>query len=187
MEALMPAILEQKVTGMEAHRAWASLLRAEGEEAPGPTPRPMRVPPLPRQVAGVASWRWHRWGVQPAQAATLMRVMQVAGRLEECGSLPVESARSRLSAVPGVGPWTVAEVGSRALGDPDALSVGDFHLAGQVVYAFTGADDGDDERMLELLAPFAGHRHRVQRLVETSGITRPRRGPRMAIPEHRRR
>ncbi|MGB7983163.1 MAG: hypothetical protein WCF36_20460, partial [Candidatus Nanopelagicales bacterium] len=36
LEALVPAILEQRVTGVEARRSWAQLVRAHGEPAPGP-------------------------------------------------------------------------------------------------------------------------------------------------------
>ena len=146
----------------------------------------MRVPPSPEAIRTVPSWQWHRWGVGPQQAATMMRAMAVAGRLEQCADLPVAQARARLGAVVGIGPWTVAEVAQRALGDADAVSFGDYHLAQQVVYAFTGEMDGTDEQMAALLEPFAGHRYRVQRLVELCGISRPARGPRMTIADHRR-
>ncbi len=36
LEALVPAVLEQKVTGREAWRAFGSLVRRYGERAPGP-------------------------------------------------------------------------------------------------------------------------------------------------------
>ena len=36
VEALVPAVLEQRVTGVEANRAWADLVRRFGEPAPGP-------------------------------------------------------------------------------------------------------------------------------------------------------
>jgi 3-methyladenine DNA glycosylase/8-oxoguanine DNA glycosylase len=68
-----------------------------------------------------------------------------------------------------------------ALGDADAVSVGDYHLPNTVAFALAGEARADDERMLELLAPFAGHRGRVVRLIEGSGITAPRRGPRMRL------
>jgi 3-methyladenine DNA glycosylase/8-oxoguanine DNA glycosylase len=185
MEALVPAVLEQKVTGVESRRAWTALLRSRGEPAPGPTPEGMNVFPDIGAIARIPSWQWHRWGVQPQQSATIMRATQVAGRLEQCGDLELAAARRRLGAVDGIGPWTVAEVASRALGDPDAVSVGDYHLPGQLVFAFTGRMDGSEADMAELLEPFAGHRYRVQRLVEVSGITRPARGPRMTIADHR--
>jgi 3-methyladenine DNA glycosylase/8-oxoguanine DNA glycosylase len=80
--------------------------------------------------------------------------------------------------------WTAAEIRQRALGDPDAVSVGDYHLPGIVGWALTGRKV-DDEGMLELLAPYAGHRHRVIRLLELSGAHPPRRGPRLSVRDYR--
>lgn len=185
LEALVIAVLEQKVTGVQSRRAWRSLLHHAGERAPGPTPRELRVIPTAADLRRVPSWQWHQWGVGPHQSATIVRAAQVAGRIEECTTLSRADARKRLAAIPGVGEWTIAEVSQRALGDPDAVSFGDYHLAHHVVYAFTGAMDGTDDQMAELLAPFAGHRYRVQRIVEVSGISRPARGPRMTIADHR--
>ena len=185
LEALLVAILEQKVTGVQSRRAWRALLREAGEPAPGPTPRPMHALPEPARLRRVPSWQWHRWGVGPQQSAAILRVLQSPARLEGCASLPVLDARARLSSIPGIGAWTAAEVAQRALGDADAVSFGDFHVAHHVVYAFTGSMTGTDEQMAELLAPFAGHRYRVQRLVEYAGVARPARGPRMTIADHR--
>ena len=50
-----------------------------------------------------------------------------------------------------------------------------------VTYALTGAARGSDEHMLELLAPFAGHRGRVCGLLAAAGITAPKFGPRMPL------
>lgn len=186
VETLLAAVLEQKVTGVEARRAWRLLVTEMGDPAPGPVPHGMALPPDAQRVRGVPSWTWHRWGVQPPMSATIVRACGAASRLEQCVDLTHDQARSRLMAVPGIGGWTAAEVGSRALGDPDAVSFGDYHLAGHVVYAFTGRRDGTDEQMAQLLEPFVGHRHRVQRLVESSGLTKPARGPRATITDHRR-
>ena len=67
------------------------------------------------------------------------------------------------------------------LGDPDAVSIGDFHLPHLVSYALTGERRGTDERMLELLAAWPGHRGRVLRLLTRSGRYPDRRGPCMAV------
>lgn len=184
VESVVAAICEQKVAGVQARRSWLRLLAA-GDAAPGPAPAGMRVLPTPDRIARVPSWQWHRWGVEPAQSRTMLRAMQVAGRLTGLAALEPSEARRRLATVAGIGPWTAAEVGQRALGDADAVSVGDYHLPGQVVFAFTGDVGGTDEQMIELLAPFAGHRYRVQRLVELAGIGPPRRGPRMAVADNR--
>ncbi|MEZ5117169.1 MAG: hypothetical protein R2737_12965 [Candidatus Nanopelagicales bacterium] len=179
LEALLAAVLEQKVTGRESRRAWRYLLVRHGERAPGPAPDGMRVPPSASALRRVPSWEWHRAGVEGVRSQTVLRCAAVADRLEECADLPSDAARARLTSVPGVGPWTAAEVAQRALGDADAVSFGDFHLAHHLVYALTGETDGDDERMAALLAPYAPHRYRVQRLVELAGVQRPARGPRI--------
>lgn len=187
VEVLIAAILEQKITGVEARRGWRSLLMEVGEVAPGPTPEPMSVLPAPARIRRIPSWQWHRWGVPPSHSATILRSLVSPGRIEECTDLPRPEAGRRLRSIRGIGGWTVAEVAQRAWGDADAVSFGDFHVAHHVVYAFTGDRDGTDEWMAELLEPFAGHRYRVQRLVEAAGVLRPARGPRATITDHRRR
>jgi 3-methyladenine DNA glycosylase/8-oxoguanine DNA glycosylase len=175
-EALVPAVLEQKVPGAEAWRAWRYLLRRFGEPAPG-APE-MRVPPPPAVWAQIPSWEWHRSGAEAVRARTIMNAARVARRLE------ADASETRLRSLPGVGVWTAAEVRQRAYGDPDAVSVGDYHIPGIVGWALTGRMV-DDAGMLELLEPFAGHRYRVTRLLELSGTRPPRRGPRMPVRDYR--
>ena len=178
LEVLVAAVLEQRVTGLEARRAWRWLLTSYGDPAPGPAPEGMRVFPAPDVVAAVPSWEWHRAGVDGSRSATVLRAVSYAGRLEQCVDLPNDVARARMQAIPGIGVWTSAEVAARSLGDADAVSYGDFHLAANVVHALTGETDGTDERLAELLEPWTGHRGRVARLVELTGRSRPARGPR---------
>lgn len=185
MEALVPAVLEQKVTGMEARRGWRTLLLRHGEPAPGPAPAGMRVVPAPEQWAGLPSWEWHRAGVGPQRSQTLVRAARVAGRLEQAVSMAGDDAERRLRSVVGVGRWTAAEVRQRALGDPDAVSVGDFHLSRRVGWVLAGEERADDERMLDLLEPYRGQRYRVCRLVELSGLAPQRKGPRFAPRDYR--
>lgn len=184
-ECAVAAVLEQKVTGLEAKRAWQGLALRHGAPAPGPAPAGMMVAPDPRAMRRVPTWTWRRLGVDRTRSDTIMRLAEVPHALDRLPSLPAAEARRRLTSLTGVGDWTYAEVAQRALGDADAVSVGDFHLAADVVYALTGRMDGDDESMLELLAPFAGHRYRAVRMIELAGVHHPRRGPRMAIPAHR--
>ena len=184
-EALAAAILEQKVITMQAHDSWRRLVAKFGTTAPGPTPRPMRVVPSADEWRAIPSWEWHRAGVDPRRASTLQNAARYAGRLEEAVSMSATDAAARLTLMPGIGAWTAAEVAQRALGDADALSVGDYHLANYVGHALAGRDMSDDE-MLETLAPWAGHRYRVVRLLEAAGVRgRPRRGPRMSFVDHR--
>lgn len=108
-------------------------------------------------------------------------VCRRASSIAAFGDRPLEEARAALAALPGVGRWTVAEVSRLALGDPDAVSVGDFHVPHLVSWLLAGEPRGDDTRMLDLLAPYEGHRGHVQLLLEASGATAPRFGPRMEV------
>jgi len=184
MEALVPAVLEQKVVGLEAHRAWRVLLTRFGDPAPGPGPGNLRVAPLARTWSEIPSWEWHRAGVENIRARTIASAALVASRLEEITGLDPAAADRRLQSLPGIGVWTSAETRQRACGDPDAVSVGDYHLASIVGWALTGAKT-DDAGMLELLAPYAGHRFRAARLLELSGAHPPRRGPRNSVRDYR--
>ncbi|WP_426595078.1 DNA-3-methyladenine glycosylase family protein [Cellulomonas sp. McL0617] len=178
LEALVPAILEQKVVGLDAQAAYRALVRQHGTPAPGPGPTTLRVPPDASGWRSIPVWDWRRAGVDQQRAGTIARAATVARRLQESVDLPITEAYRRLRTVQGVGPWTVAEVSSRALGDADAVSVGDFHLAHLVGWALTGRRT-DDAGMLELLAPWAGQRQRVVRLIElTMTSSAPRYGHR---------
>jgi 3-methyladenine DNA glycosylase/8-oxoguanine DNA glycosylase len=183
LEALVPAVLEQKVVGLEAIRAWRRLLTWHGTPAPGPAPAGMRVFPAPSTWRAIPSFDWHRAGVEGVRARTIMGAARVAGRLEEICGLPGAEADRRLRSLPGIGPWTSAEIRQRACGDPDAVSVGDYHLPGIVGWALAGRPV-DDAGMLALLAPYAGQRHRAARLIELGGGP-PRRGPRLAARDYR--
>jgi endonuclease III len=184
-EALVPAVLEQKVVSKEAHRAWRSLVFAFGTPAPGPAPAGMRVFPPPTVWAAIPSWEWHRAGVEGVRARTIMNAARVAGRLEEIVALSHAEADRRLRSLPGIGPWTSAEVRQRACGDPDAISVGDYNLPKAVGWTLAGRRDADDDVMLELLEPYQGQRYRAQRLIELGGSAPPRRGPRMSVRDYR--
>ena len=184
-EALIPAVLEQKVVGAEATRAWRLLLLKFGDLPPGPAPRGMRVCPPPRTWVRIPSWEWHRAGVELVRARTIIGAARVAHRLEEIATMPSAEADRRLRSLSGIGPWTSAEIRQRACGDADAVSVGDYHLPSIVGWALTG-QKVDDAGMLQLLAPYAGHRHRAARLLVLSGMGPPRRGPRNAPRDYRR-
>jgi 3-methyladenine DNA glycosylase/8-oxoguanine DNA glycosylase len=178
LDSLVPAVLEQRVTGRESRRAWRGLLRRFGAPAPGPLA--LRVPPASSALLDVPTWDWHRLGVDLARQRAIRAVATVADRLEECVHMAPAQALARLRLVPGVGEWTAAETAQRALGDADAVSVGDYHIHDIVVHALTGRPRGDDAEMLRLLAPWDGQRQRVVRLIELSGVGKPRFGPRYA-------
>lgn len=175
--ATVPAVLEQKVTGTEAFRAYGRLLRSHGEPAPGPDAR-LLLPPSPQRLAAMPYHAFHPLGVERRRADVIRKVGARAAWLER--STDATDARRRLVALAGIGPWTAAEVLRSAFGDPDAISIGDFHVPNMVAWALAGEPRADDARMLELLEPYAGQRGRVQRLLEVGRVVAPRYGPRMA-------
>jgi 3-methyladenine DNA glycosylase/8-oxoguanine DNA glycosylase len=177
---MLRTVLEQKVTGRESKQAWQRLVRATSEPAPGPR-SDLLLPPDPSVVAAMAYHRFHPFGVERRRAETLIRVGRHARRLEEAASMSPPDAYRRLQAIHGIGPWTAAIVVGAALGDPDAVPVGDYHLPNTVAWALAGEARADDDRMLELLAPFAGQRGRVVRLLKAGGISAPKFGPRQEI------
>ncbi len=184
MEALVPAVIEQKVTGQEAFAGFRTLVHRYGERAPGAgTDHGVWVQPSAETIRLVPSWEWLRMHIDPARSRTLVRAAQVAPALERTALLPPAEVDRRLRSVPGIGVWTSAEVRFRAHGDADAVSFGDYHVAKDIGWALTGSEV-DDAGLEALLEPYRPHRHRVQRLVELAGLRRPRRGPRMAPRRH---
>lgn len=178
-EATVASIIEQKVTGPEAGRAYAALVVAEGERAPGPAE--LLLPPAPERLAGMPYHAFHPFGIERRRADAIRRVCARAGRLEEIPDLDRATGYARLLSFRGVGPWTAAEVMRVTTGDPDAVSVGDYHLPNQVAWVLAGEARADDARMLALLEPYRGQRARAIRLIEATGVTAPRRGPRRAL------
>lgn len=179
MEALIPAVLEQRVAGKDAFRAWRLLVTKFGTPAPGPAPARMRVPLSADAWRFIPSWEFHLANVDPSRARTVVGCARRADSLERL------TVRTALTSLPGIGEWTAAETAQRAWGDADALSVGDYHLANMVGSSLLGHRI-DDAAMLELLEPLRPHRHRAVRLLEVSGLARnPRFGARQAIPNLR--
>lgn len=190
VDALIPAVLEQKVTSAEARRGYATLVQKFGTPAPGigtdpAIPADLMVAPTPRQWAMIPSWAWHQAGVGPQRSATVMRVAGSASGLERLAKLPAAEAAAKMQSIPGVGVWTAAETTQRTHGDADQVAVGDYHLAAYVGWALAGKAV-DDPGMLELLEPWRGHRQRVVRMLQLSGFRKPSFGPRMSIQDHRR-
>jgi 3-methyladenine DNA glycosylase/8-oxoguanine DNA glycosylase len=177
VEALVPTVLEQKVQGILARRSYTRLVRALGERAPGPVP--LFVPPEPARIAALPYHAFHRFNVERRRAETVRLVARHSRRLEETTTMSSVDATRRLRALPGVGAWTAAEVSLVALGDADAVSIGDYHLPHHVAWALAGEARADDARMLELLEPYRGHRGRVIRLVVAGHPGPPRFGPRL--------
>jgi 3-methyladenine DNA glycosylase/8-oxoguanine DNA glycosylase len=183
LEALIPAIIEQRVPGADAFRSWRVLVSKYGTPAPGPAPAGMRVPPSAQVWRNIPSWEFHLANVDPRRAQTLVTCARRAASLERLASRPAAQAREALTSLPGVGEWTAAETAQRAFGDADAVSVGDYHIPKMIGWTLLGRPV-DDAVMLELLEPMRPHRHRVVRLLEVSGLAyEPRRGARLPVQQ----
>lgn len=181
LEALVPAVLEQRVPGADSFRSWRLLVTRFGGPAPGPAPARMRVPPSADVWRRIPSWEFHRANVDPGRARTIVGCAQRAAALERLAGRPVAAARDALAALPGIGIWTAAETAQRAFGDADALSIGDYHIAKMVGWTLIGRPV-DDAGMVELLEPVRPHRYRAVRLLEVSGLAvEPRRGARLPV------
>lgn len=184
MAALVPAVIEQKVTGQEAFRGHRGLVRRYGTRAPGlPASLDLWLAPTPAELRRIPSWEWLRLGIDHARSATVLRAAAVASGLERTLTCSPAEADARLRGIPGIGVWTSAEVRARAHGDPDAVAFGDYHVARNIGWALVG-EEVDDDALLELLEPYRGHRYRVQRLLELGGFVHPRHGARMAPRTH---
>ena len=181
LEALIPAVIEQRVPGADAFRSWRVLVSKYGTPAPGPAPAGMQVPPAAEVWRHIPSWEFHRANVDPKRAQTVVACARRAASLERLATRPAAQAREALMSLPGVGEWTAAETAQRAFGDADAISVGDYHISKMIGWTLLGRPV-DDAVMLELLEPMRPHRHRVVRLLEASGLAyEPRRGPRLPV------
>lgn len=184
LESIVPSIIEQKVTGQEAFAGFRALVRRHGSPAPGPVVElGLMLQPTAATLAAIPSWEWLRLHVDPARSRAVVTAARHADALERIVGVRHEEADRRLRSLPGVGVWTSAEVRQRALGDPDAVSFGDYHVAKDVGWVLTGAAF-DDAGLASYLEPWRGHRGRVPFLLAAAGLRRPRRGPRMSPREH---
>ena len=181
LESLVPTVIEQKVTGQEAFGAFHRLVRRFGEPAPGP--HDLMLQPAPATIRTIPSWEWLRLPIDGGRSRPLLAAVRVAGSLERAGGETFEEFDRKVRSIPGLGVWTSAEVRATALGDADAVSFGDYHVAKDIGWALTG-EAVDDDALAELLAPYRPHRNRVQQLVAVAQLGRPRRGPRMSPRTH---
>ena len=180
---LLPTILAQRITAREAVRQWARLCRSLGQPAPGPPgiTYGLLLPPAPACLRGRPAWWFHPLGVEAKRARALTEVARHADRLWDWAAAGTDVAAEKLALLPGVGPWTIGSVLGPALGDADAVPVGDYHFPNTVAWALAREPRADDARMLELLAPYAGQRGRVLRALVSVAGSAPSFGPRQRI------
>ncbi|MEM9041812.1 MAG: DNA-3-methyladenine glycosylase 2 family protein [Actinomycetota bacterium] len=177
---LLPNIIEQRITAREAVRQWRTLCLELGDLAPGPV-EGLRLPPAPHVLAHTPSWWFHPRGIERKRAQTLIEVARHASKMWAWAEAGPDVVAEKLRLIRGVGVWTVGSVLSPALGDADAVPVGDYHIKNTVSWGLVGEPRGTDERMLQLLQPFAGQRGRVIRLLGAAGFAAPKFGPRQRI------
>ncbi len=178
-EALFVAVLGQKIQAKMAHRSARLIRHKFGEPAPGPCPIQLLAP-----TADMATLHYtdlHPLGVERKRADIIINCAKRANRLEETIDMSLPDAEKRLLAFNGIGPWTTGLIMQAALGDADAVAVGDYHLPNTVTWALAQEPRGDDARMLELLEPYVGHRGRVTMLLKYSGQGAPKFGPRLSL------
>ncbi len=189
LEALLGAVIEQRVVGMDAMAAWRRVLMRHGDPAPGPAPDGMRVFPTAETWAALPSWEWHRAGVDPPRYRAAQACARVGPQLERVATQHGDDHAAvyrALRSIPGVGVWTAAETGFRALGDADAVPFGDHHLGHLVGVGLVGRRLHDDDEITEALEPYRPQRYRAVRLLELSPLVRmERRGPRASRVDHR--
>lgn len=184
VELMVPTILEQKVTSVEAHRAYSRLVRAHGTPAPGPCDGLM-LPPTPSELAVFPSFAWHRVGVERKRADTVREVCRRAASIERVAAQGSAEWQAAVVSLPGIGPWTATGVACLAFGDADALLLGDYHLPSVVAWNLVGERTAVDDRMVELLEPLRPHRARAVALLTRDGGAPPRRGPKLAARDIR--
>lgn len=177
-DSLVGAVFGQKVQAKNAHKSRRMLASRHGDKAPGPDKG--WILPSPERTAELGYADFHPLGVERKRAEILLRVAREMSRLNGLEDRDPAYVRGRLERIRGIGPWTTGMVSAAALGDADAVPVGDYHLPNTVVWHLAGEERGNDDRMLELLEPWRGHRWRVIRLAKSSGSA-PKRGPKLSL------
>ncbi len=181
---LVSAGRPQLVRGAQPPPAPRGAAPGGGARAPGPRDDLFLLPP-PRDLARRPYWDFHPLNIERHRADLVRRIADRAPALQRAAGMPPVEGRAHLEKLPGIGPWTSGVVMGGPLGDPDAVPIGDWHLPNIVAFNLAGEPRADDERMMELLAPFAPHRGLVARMLKTGGQGAPRYGAKGAVREIR--
>jgi len=176
LEELVPTIFGQLVTSREAARSFRGLLQEHGDLAPGPSR--LRILPNAETLARLPDYAYAPLGGLAMHARAIRAVAGAASKVETAVELPYAEALALLCSIRGIGPWTAAGALGVATGCADAIPLGDLHFPRTVAWALAREEEADDARMLELLAPFAGHRLRALYLIHVGRLGPARRGPR---------
>jgi 3-methyladenine DNA glycosylase/8-oxoguanine DNA glycosylase len=169
-EMTCSAILQQRIRTVDAMRDWRRIARRWGADAP----LGLRAFPAAEMLARVAQFELQALGIDAQRSRTLLRFAQESRFLPLKTGMSFVELRRHLLRVPGIGPWTTESVLGYGAGDADAAMPADLHLPHLICYALAGEQPGSDERMMELLEPFRGHRFRIIRLLYESRLAAPR-------------
>ncbi len=159
------SILQQRVRWQEGYRDFRKVALKFGVRVPGGAAFPSSA-----RLAEIPVARIEALGIDPKRAFALHR-LAVADARRVFLRMDADSTQAvrRLLSIRGIGQWTAGRVAGLGYGDPDAVIVGDLHMPSMVTAALAGEPEGTDERMLELLAPYAGQRFRVLRQLLWAG------------------
>jgi len=161
-------ILQQRVRYEEAVAEWTRIAERYGTH--GPLGHAF---PAAQQLARLTPPQLQTFGVDARRATTLIRFAREVVTHRILDEDTPAALAERLLSIPGIGPWTVGMLLSYGAGDRDAVPLGDLHLPRLVAQTFGDPRRPDDEHMLELLAPYAGERGRVTRLIVHASFSAP--------------
>ncbi len=168
-DSVNSAILQQRIRTADAMRGWRRVTRRWGS----PAPLNLTAFPPPATLAQIPRFELEALDIDHQRAQTMLRFAQESRFHPLTASMDFPTLRAHLLRQPGIGPWTTETVLGYGAGDIDAAIPGDLHLPHLVSYALAGEPEGSDQRMMELLEPFRGHRFRIIRLLYDSGLQRP--------------
>lgn len=177
-DSIVAGVFGQKVQVANAKKSRRMLARSFGDPAPGPDGG--WILPPPDVVADMGYHHFHPLGVERKRAEVLIRTAAEMRRMGQLHERTPAQVQARLQRIRGIGPWTAAMVTATSMGDADAVPTGDFHLPNTVAWAIAGEARANDQRMLELLEPYQGHRWRVIRLAKGTGGA-PKYGPKLGL------
>jgi AraC family transcriptional regulator of adaptative response / DNA-3-methyladenine glycosylase II len=127
VEFAVRAVLGQQVSTMAARTHAARLVAAHGTPIEDRDGGLTHLFPRPEDLAGLVP---ESLAMPRSRRATLIGLIDVlaSGEVDLAPGGDWEQARARLTALSGIGPWTVETIAMRALGDPDAFVASDLGI-----------------------------------------------------------
>jgi AraC family transcriptional regulator of adaptative response / DNA-3-methyladenine glycosylase II len=150
------AILGQQVSVTGARTLAGRLVAAYGDHLPEPRGTLTHFFPTPEQImlADPATMGLPR--TRAVALYALARAVAENNLILDCDA-DREQTMAQLHKLPGVGPWTVAYVAMRALGDPDAFPVGDLGLRHALARLGLATDQKSIGRYAEAWRPWRAY------------------------------